>query len=195
MRTRRRRGDALPVLAALSLAGIVAAACSDDDTSASGGATGGGGDDFVNDTRDAEPRAPANPNPGDGSVPTGEPDGYATGQPDAPLYGEGGASYGYDAPSSYPGVAECSSCSCPAATSYCFGGATPRGEPQTVTPSATGDAGTACPMVAAGTLGCTALPAGSTTCTALLQVLQPTYACYLDCAYDGKQMTVYCPNP
>ncbi len=64
------------------------------------------------------------------------------------------------------------------------------------TEAAAADAGIpACPMVAAGVLGCTALPAGSATCADLVVALQATYACYLVCAYDGKQMTVYCPNP
>jgi len=192
MHTRRRRGSA-PVLAALGLAGIVAAACSDGGSS-SGNGTSGGGDDVTNDTRDAEPRPPANPD--DGSALVGEPDGYATGQPDA-SYADDGPTYGYadDAPSFYPGTAECSSCSCPAATSYCFGGATARKDPMIVTPAATGDAGPPCPKVAAGTLGCSALPSGSTDCASLIAALQPVYACYLECAYDGMTMTVYCPSP
>lgn len=52
-----------------------------------------------------------------------------------------------------------------------------------------------CPMVAAGALGCTPLPAGSTDCATLIASLQATYACYLVCAFDGTQMSVYCPNP
>jgi hypothetical protein len=188
MLTRRRRGSALPVVAFLVAAGAVAAACSDAGSSSTGTTTSPG-DDVTNDTRDAEPRAPANPDPGDGAEPLGQPDAS---------YGEGGAGYGDDAPSAYPGVSECSTCSCPATTNYCFGGATPR-KTQMVgsrsAPEAAGDAGPPCPVVAAGTLGCNALPAGTTDCASLVATLQSTYACYLVCAYDGTQMTVYCPSP
>ena len=176
----RRRPPAALVLA-VSLAAIGVVACSDSGSST--GSTTAPGNTVVNDTRDAEPRPPANPDPGDGSTPTGE--------PDASGYGDGGA--GSDAPASYPGVTACSACACPSASAYCFGGATPR-DPMRVIPLAA-DAGPACPLVTAGTVGCTALPAGATTCTDLLAALQPTYACYLVCAFDGKQMTVYCPSP
>jgi hypothetical protein len=186
----------LPILVALSIGGAVAGACGDGGSSSPGSQ---GGDDVINDTRDSSVRAPGNPDPGDGSVATGEPDAqYASGQPDGGTYTEGDSGYGeYDAgpaPASYPGVAECSACSCPATTSYCFGGATPRHDPMIVRPYAA-DAGPPCPLVAAGALGCTALPAGSTSCSSLIVALQPTYSCYLVCAYDGTTMTAYCPNP
>jgi hypothetical protein len=177
---RRGRGGAASALGALVLGGVVAIACGDSGSSS--GTKSAPGNDVTNDTRDAEPRPPATPDPGDGSP---------GGQPDATYYGD--ATYASDAPASYPGIAECSSCSCPAASAYCFGGATPRPYPM-ITPLAA-DAGTPCPMVAAGTEGCTPLPAGSTDCASLITTLQPTYACYLVCAYNGKQMTVYCPNP
>jgi len=191
MRSPRRRGGGAIVLAALSLGATVAVACSDSGSS-SGGTTTSPGDTVTNDTRDAEPRPPANPDPGDGSL-TGEPDGYASGQPVED--GGYGGGYGDDAPAAYPGVAECSSCACPSATAYCFGGATPRHLPMSVTIQGGADAGPPCPMVAAGVLGCTALPAGLTDCVSLLNALQPSYSCYLDCAFDGKTMTVYCPSP
>jgi hypothetical protein len=146
-----------------------------------------GGDDIVNDTRDSSTRAPANPD--DGATPGVLPDGYAGGQPDS-SYGSG---YGDDAPSvSYPGVAECASCACPSTTSYCFGGATARKDPMILRPEAM-DAGPPCPMVAAGALGCTALPASVTTCAELIAGLQASYSCVLNCAFDGKTMTAYCP--
>jgi len=172
----------MPLLVALSLGGVVAVACGNSGSSS----VVQGGDDIINDTRDSSVRAP--PNPDDGATPSGQPEGG---------YSEDGSLsyYSDDGPSvTYPGVAECSSCSCPATKSYCFGGATPRKDPMIMSPSAT-DAGPPCPVVAAGTLGCTALPAGATNCADLLAVLQPTYACYLVCAYDGTTMTVYCPNP
>jgi hypothetical protein len=189
----------VPVLVALVLGGVAAVACGD----ASGPSGTQGGDDFTNDTRDSSVRAPGNPD--DGATLMGQPDGaYATGQPEAGYYTDGTMGYGEDdggpVPESYPGVAECSACSCPATASYCFGGATPRNLPMIVTPfttdAATGDgAAPACPVVAAGALGCSALPAGATNCSSLLMALQPTYACYLVCAYNGTTMTVYCPNP
>jgi hypothetical protein len=141
-------------------------------------------DDVINDTRDSSVRAPQNPD--DGAAP----DGYVNGQP----IGEGGY-YGDDAPTvSYPGVAECASCSCPSTKAYCFGGATPFKEPMSLRPQVV-DAGSACPMVAAGVLGCTPLPAGITDCAALIEKLQPSYACYLVCAFNGTTMTAYCPSP
>jgi hypothetical protein len=184
MRDRRTRARAAALLGALWLGGAVATACGDSATSPSSQ----GGDDVVNDTRDASPRAPANPD--DGAAPNGNPDGYAPGQP------ESGAAYGTDAPAvTYPGVAECASCSCPSSKAYCFGGATARGEPMVSVQAATGDAGPPCPMVPAGSLGCTALPAGATNCADLNAVLQASYSCYLVCAFNGTTMTVYCPNP
>jgi hypothetical protein len=185
------RGRAATALGFAAAALVAAAACSDAS------APSGSGNDFTNDTRDAD-RPPSAP--GDGASPTGEPDAYATGQPEAGYYGDGS----YVAPTydgaAYPGVSECSSCSCPAATSYCFGGATPRKDPMTLRPQSAADAGAgdasaACPMVAAGALGCTALPAGTTDCASLIASMQTTYSCYLVCATDGTTMNVYCPNP
>jgi hypothetical protein len=177
------------VAVALAVAGTVAAACGDSSTPA------GQGDTIINDTRDSSVRAPANPN--DGATPTGEPDSaYQGGQP-----GEGGA---YDdAPTvSFPGVAECSACTCGAARSYCFGGASAKSEPQAhVTPYAADASLPSCPMVDAGALGCTATPAScvmanpADDCACLALLLQPLYGCVLNCAYDGKTSSVYCPNP
>jgi hypothetical protein len=176
-------------MAALSfgvLGAMGATACEDSDSAV--GKSSAPGDTVTNDTRDAETRAPATP---DTDAPSGEPDA---------VYGSE-AGYTTDATvASYPGVAECNSCACPAATSYCFGGATARAEPMGVIPFGGGDAAAdagapACPMVDAGALGCTALPAGATTCASLISTLQATYSCYLVCASDGKQMTVYCPSP
>ncbi len=168
------------MLVALSLGGIVAVACGNSSSS-----TGTqGGDDVINDTRDSSVRAPQNPD--DGATPPGQPEGG---------YGDDGSSvyYSEDAGSAiYPGVAECSSCSCPAAKDYCFGGATPR-DPMIMFHDAT-DAGPPCPIVAAGTLGCTPLPAGATNCSDLLVVLQASFSCVLNCTYDGVTMTVFCPH-
>jgi hypothetical protein len=180
------------VALAVALSAIGAGACSDSGSST--GSTSAPGNTVIDDTRDAEPRPPANPDPGDGATVTGEPDATYD-------YGEGGS--GGDAttppPASYPGIAECSSCSCPGSTAYCFGGATPR-MASPFHPQGTADAGAdagapPCPMVPTGALGCTPLPAGSTDCASLIASLQATYACYLVCAFDGNQMSVYCPNP
>ncbi len=165
------------LLGALGFASIVAAAC-DSGTSAPQGL-----DEVTDDTRDAS--TPRGQNPDDGAAPMGEPDA---------LYGEDGA-YGPDSSGiTYPGVAECSACSCPSATSYCFGGATSRTTQVHVVPQATDAAPPPCPKVAAGTLGCTALPSGATTCAEIISQLQPAYSCYLVCAFDGTTMSVYCPS-
>ena len=188
--TQTTRGSLAALALFFALSGVAAQACGDSGSSP-GGSSSAPGNTVFNDTRDAEPRPPANPDPGDGSTLTGE--------PDALYAGEGG--YGTDAPAaSYPGIAECGGCACPPATAYCFGGATPRQDPMTVTPFAAADAGLdaglpLCPMVAPGALGCTPLPAGATDCASLISGLQPSYACYLVCAFDGKQMTAYCPSP
>ncbi len=179
------------VLATVSVACVAAVACGDVTST-----TDGAGNTVINDTRDAEARAPANPD--DGAAPTGQPDAYAGGDGYAPGAGDAAydvavVSYGNDS-AAYPGVAECSSCACPAAGAYCFGGATPRKDPMLLTPEGAVDAGPPCPMVAAGALGCTPLPSGAADCPSLLATLQPTYSCYLVCANDGTTMTVYCPN-
>jgi len=178
-----RRGVGV-LLVTLALGATSAAACGDSAGPA------GTGDTVVNDTRDAEPRAPADPS--DGAPPTGEPDAAGSASPDAsspdvylPPQVDGGA---------YPGASACSGCSCPATTAYCFGGATPRNDPMAIRPQGAVDAGPACPLVAAGSLGCTALPAGLTDCASLINSLQTTYACYLDCTNDGTQLTVFCAS-
>jgi hypothetical protein len=169
----------------LAACALAALACGNQDS------PGGHGNDVVDDTRDAEPRPPANPTPDDGSIPLGE--------PDASFYLEGGDGDG--APTApYPGISACDTCTCSAAQGYCFGGATARlGR---VTPDARSDAGgdgglPACVLSssASPTVGCNALPGGCTDCACLAETLQPAFACYLVCAFDGKQMTVYCPNP
>jgi len=159
------------------------ASCNDHGTPA------GNGNSVVDDTRDSEARPPGNPDPGDGSIVTGQPDGS---------YGEGGS----DAPAPYPGIGACDTCTCAATAGYCFGGATAR--LPLVAPEARdagGDAGEgglpACPILTAtpAAIGCNALPAGCTDCACVAEALQPAYSCYLVCAFDGAQMTVYCPNP
>jgi hypothetical protein len=187
---RQTRRGTFAALALLFYCGVAPQACGDSGSSA-GGSTSAPGNTVVNDTRDAEPRPPANPDPGDGSTLTGEPDALDPGE----------AGYATDAPAvSYPGIAECNACTCPPASAFCFGGATSRQLPMTVNPFAAADAGLdaglpLCPMVAPGALGCTPLPAGATDCASLISGLQASYACYLVCAFDGKQMTAYCPNP
>jgi hypothetical protein len=179
----RRVAAPRPLLLPSILFVAATAACNDHSTPA------GQGNDVVDDTRDSEARPPANPDPGDGSIVTGEPDAS---------YAEAGA----DAPSSVPGIAACDTCTCASTAGYCFGGATTR--LPLVTPEArdAGDAGgdgglPACPILTAtpAAIGCNALPAGCTDCACLAAALQPAYSCYLVCAFNGTQMTVYCPNP
>ncbi len=55
------RAGAAIVIAGLSLGALVAVACEDSDSSV--GKSSAPGDNVTNDTRDAEPRAPANPDP------------------------------------------------------------------------------------------------------------------------------------
>jgi hypothetical protein len=184
-----RRGGVAVVVAGLALGGIAGAACDESGSPVPSVP----GDTVINDTRDAEIRAPANPDPGDGATPMGQPEAS---------YDEGDGGYASDAPTaSFPGVAECSSCACPATTSYCFGGGTARKAEGRLTPEGTGsdaaaDAGPPpCPRVEAGVVGCALLPAGATDCPSLLATLQATYSCYLVCANNGTQITAYCPNP
>jgi hypothetical protein len=178
-------------LAVALVVGAVATACS----GGSGGVPAGSGNDVINDTRDAEPRAPQNPTPAD--------DGGPESGNNPPYYPDGGGSV------VYPGLAECGDCTCDPGKGYCFGGATardvrvheftPLGSPK----DAGGDAGLpACVMIDAGSpqLGCNALPsgcpAGANACACIINLLQATYACDLVCADDGDgtPMTVYCPN-
>src|SRR5580698_6843135 len=118
----------------------------------------GSGDDVINDTRDAEVRAPANPTPDDAG-------------PDAPSanpYEDGGYEGGGV---TYPGLAECGNCTCSADEHFCFGGASAydlqrfHGGPL-ASSDAGGDAGlpacTVVPDASAPTLGCNNLPAGCT---------------------------------
>jgi hypothetical protein len=112
-------------LATASFASAVVAAC---DPSAG---PSGKGDDILNDTRDSSVRAPANPD--DGAVPTGQPDGDLVFEPDGAIEVE----YPDASGASYPGLAACSACSCPAAHLYCFGGA-PRQMQMQVRPAPAG---------------------------------------------------------
>jgi len=151
----------------------------------------GSGDTVIIDTRDAQSDPPAAPN-----------DAGPEGSVGITAYDDGGyEGGGY----SYPGIAECGGCVCSADKHYCFGGATARDLQHPllaplVSTDGGGDAGQpACMIVDSGTpaLGCNDLPAGCTDCGCVLNLLQPSYSCYLVCAADavGQPMTVYCPNP
>jgi len=174
-------------------AGLIAWPMATACSGSSGGGPAGSGDDVINDTRDSSVRAPANPDPGDDAGP----DAQNTG----PSY--------YNEAGPYPGLAECGNCTCAADKYYCFGGATPRtsiafpgAAPLAATDAAAGDGGLpACPVVDASTpqLGCNPLPSAcppsSTTCACVINLLQASYSCILQCASNGagQPMTAYCP--
>ncbi len=190
MRRKRERWTDVARVAVMAslIAWPMATACS----GSSGGDPSGSGDNVINDTRDATPRAPANPDPGDDA-------GGDAMNVGPTYYGEGGV---------YPGLAECGNCTCGADKYYCFGGATPRTtsvKPLAASDAGSGDAGLpACVVVDASTpqLGCNPQPSGcaGTTpdllCACIINLLQASYSCVLQCASDGpgKPMTAYCAH-
>jgi hypothetical protein len=108
---------------------------------------------------------------------------------DSGLTGDGPVYEKFDAD-----LTACSMCTCEQATSFCFAGATPRA------PVDAGEGGVPPCTVASGPtpeIGCNAMPAecaATPTCGCILAALQPKYRCYLNCADDGSQFLVYCPN-
>ncbi len=96
----------------------------------------------------------------------------------------------------------CNTCVCAKDTSFCFGGATLRA-PVGGAGTDAGDAGDAGPAIcptassASPAVGCNTLPAACAakpTCACIIDALQPLYRCYLNCADNGSEWLVYCPN-
>jgi hypothetical protein len=182
----RREGARGPFVLLLSFSAVLPSVALSEFGCNDSATPSGKGNTVVNDTRDAQPRPPPNPNPDDG--------GEVTGEPDATFYDAGGGGGG-----SYPGLSACSDCACDLPQGYCFGGAPARA--RGITPEAkdaAADAGLPACAIASGatpSVGCNAPPSGCTDCACVLATLQPSIACYLVCANAGGQITVYCPNP
>jgi hypothetical protein len=121
-----------------------------------------------------------------------EPPADDGGQPllDGPIYGDAPVYTPFDAD-----LGACSSCACAQGTSFCFGGGStkaPTGDGGDAGPKPCTTASTAIPEV-----GCNTLPAACAakpTCACIIDTLQPSFRCYLNCQDDGKQFLVYCPN-
>jgi hypothetical protein len=171
-----------PVVRALALFVVASAAAAGTGACGESTPTGGTGDTLIDDTR-PEPRPPQNPDEG----------------VDAAVDAAGEASI-------YPGITACDTCSCSSDQYYCFGGATARAR-QLASDAGSGEAG-ACPVPGAGadgggggdpglspSVGCNLLPKGCTDCACVIAALQPKYSCYLVCADNGQQFSVYCPHP
>ncbi len=124
-----------------------------------------------------------------------QPPSYDAGAPDgdASLYARGDAA----------NLSACKGCVCAKDVSFCFAGAT-LAFPRVGAGADAGDAGDPGPQICAtasappAVVGCNTLPAACAakpSCACIIDTLQPAYRCYLNCADDGTEWLVYCPNP